>query len=160
MCCTPLRAAQMEPIRTAGVILDAAGNLYGTTQWGGSASSCGVVCGVVFKLAPNPDGTWTEHVLHSFTGGTDGDNPNGVILDAAGNLYGTTNGGGSSSCGLRRRLQASAQSGRDVDRACASRLFGLRSVSRRWPAQRSLRQSLRYSFGGTSGGGLVFEIKP
>jgi uncharacterized repeat protein (TIGR03803 family) len=91
---------------SAGVILDAAGNLYGTTGSGGS-SSCG--CGVVFKLMPNSDGTWTEHVLHTFTGGTDGDSPNGVILDAAGNLYGTTTYGGMScsdfgTCGVVFKL--------------------------------------------------------
>jgi hypothetical protein len=80
----------------AGVILDAAGNLYGTTYSGGS-STCsndwGPGCGVVFKLTHKSDGTWTEHVLHSFDG-TDGDSPfAGVILDAAGNLYGTTQNG-------------------------------------------------------------------
>jgi uncharacterized repeat protein (TIGR03803 family) len=87
----------------AGVIWDAAGNLYGTTTWGG-VDSCSsgdfVGCGVVFKLAPSPDGTWTESVLYSFTGGADGANPTaGVIFDAAGNLYGTTgSGGGTSAC--------------------------------------------------------------
>jgi uncharacterized repeat protein (TIGR03803 family) len=76
----------------AGVILDAAGNLYGTNT------------GVVFKLTPNPDGTWTEHVLHSFTGG-DGANPGaGVIFDAAGNLYGTTTYGGLSNVGVVFKL--------------------------------------------------------
>jgi len=51
------------------LVSDAAGNLYGTTFNGGSSSCNGYGCGVVFKLAPNPDGTWTEHVLHTFTGG-------------------------------------------------------------------------------------------
>jgi uncharacterized repeat protein (TIGR03803 family) len=89
------------------LVSDAAGNLYGTTFNGGFVSNtafCGTTsegCGVVFKLAPNPDGTWTEHVLHTFKGGstTDGGFPlAGVILDAAGNLYGTTYSGGSSTC--------------------------------------------------------------
>ena len=74
----------------SGVIRDAAGNLYGTTSSGGAYSA-----GTVFKLTPNPDGTWAESVLHSFSGGSDGANPQaGVILDAAGNLYGTTPYGG------------------------------------------------------------------
>jgi len=72
----------------AGLVFDAAGNLYGTGQNGGANGS-----GVVFKLAPNPDGTWTESVLHSFAY-TDGSFPAGLIFDAAGNLYGTTLQGG------------------------------------------------------------------
>jgi uncharacterized repeat protein (TIGR03803 family) len=81
----------------SGVIFDAAGNLYGTTQSGGGPPGNGVV----FKLAPNPDGTWTESVLHDFTGGADGDAPRGgVTLDAAGNVYGTTELGGSRSLGF------------------------------------------------------------
>src|SRR5215831_382093 len=71
----------------AGVILDTAGNLYGTTTSGGYATSdnsVGIGCGVVFKLSPNPDGTWTESVLYSFTGGADGGYPAaGLTLDPA-----------------------------------------------------------------------------
>ena len=71
----------------AGLIQDAAGNLYGTTAYGGPQDS-----GVVFKLSPT--GTYT--VLHSFTGGAGGAYPAaGLVRDAAGNLYGTTNQGGS-----------------------------------------------------------------
>jgi len=52
-------------------------------------------CGVVFKLTPNTDGSWTESVLHRFLGGKGGGGlAAGVILDTAGNLYGTTFGGG------------------------------------------------------------------
>jgi len=66
----------------AGVTLDSAGNLYGTSYKGGAANA-----GVVYKLDPSGE----ETVLYSFTGGADGANPYaGVILDAAGNLYGTT----------------------------------------------------------------------
>jgi uncharacterized repeat protein (TIGR03803 family) len=78
----------------AGLLFDAVGNLYGTTSGGGS-TACRFGCGVVFKLAPNSDGTWTESALYSFTGGADGAAPGGsLIFDAAGNLYGTTQGGG------------------------------------------------------------------
>jgi uncharacterized repeat protein (TIGR03803 family) len=81
----------------AGLIQDAAGNLYGTTPSGGAKSS-----GTVFKLAPPAQGggTWTETVLYSFcsVGGgtcTDGSTPDaGLIQDAAANLYGTTSQGG------------------------------------------------------------------
>src|SRR5271157_511854 len=76
----------------AGLVLDALGNLYGTTGGGGAADA-----GTVFKLAPPvpPSVTWTETVLHSFTGGADGETPSaGLVRDAQGNLYGTTIGGG------------------------------------------------------------------
>jgi uncharacterized repeat protein (TIGR03803 family) len=81
-----------EPI--AGLIFDTAGNLYGMTDDGGDLSACGGYgCGVVFKLTPNADGRWTESVLHSFNN-RDGANPYaGLIFDAVGNLYGTTQGG-------------------------------------------------------------------
>jgi uncharacterized repeat protein (TIGR03803 family) len=71
-----------------GVIADVAGNLYGTAGRGGVGGQ-----GTVFQLTPS--GTLT--VLHSFTGGSDGAYPSGdLIADAAGNLYGTTYGGGAS----------------------------------------------------------------
>jgi uncharacterized repeat protein (TIGR03803 family) len=77
---------------------DKAGNLYGTTEFGGGGDCNGQYgCGVVFKLAP--DGT--ETALHVFTGGSDGGYPQaGVITDKAGNLYGTTTGGGAHGQGV------------------------------------------------------------
>jgi uncharacterized repeat protein (TIGR03803 family) len=72
----------------ASLIFDAAGNLYGTTAGGGVASR-----GTVFELTPK---TWTEKELYSFNGNSqDGDGPQaGMVLDADGNLYGTTIAGG------------------------------------------------------------------
>jgi uncharacterized repeat protein (TIGR03803 family) len=76
----------------SGLIFDQAGNLYGTTASGGEGS--GNDEGTVFELEPNANGSWTESVLHSFNG-PDGLNPQAsLILDAAGNLYGTTEYGG------------------------------------------------------------------
>ncbi len=74
------------------LVRDSAGNLYGTTSQGGTYQNCnGDTCGVVFKL----DTSGNETVLHSFTGGADGADPNGgMVLDRQGNLYGTTQGGG------------------------------------------------------------------
>jgi len=79
----------------AGLILDAAGNLYGTTELGGGiGSTC--LCGTVFELSPKAGRGWTEKLLHSFSqNGKDGYEPlAGLILDATGNLYGTTSSGG------------------------------------------------------------------
>ncbi|HEX3943884.1 MAG TPA: choice-of-anchor tandem repeat GloVer-containing protein [Rhizomicrobium sp.] len=75
----------------AGLFTDAQGNFYGTTANGGSENECdqvgGYGCGTVFKLAP--DGT--ETVLYVFSGGADGSAPHSrPVMDAAGNLYGTT----------------------------------------------------------------------
>lgn len=83
----------------ATLIIDAAGNLYGTTTAGGDLTACrGFGCGVVFKLSPQSGGTWTETVLYAFVGGTkDGAVPTpNLTFDSAGNLYGTAKFGGSS----------------------------------------------------------------
>jgi uncharacterized repeat protein (TIGR03803 family) len=73
----------------AGLVLDAAGNLYGTTSQGGTAN-----LGTVFTLTPQSNGTWLETVLYSFLGGSDASTPNSSLsIDAAGNLYGTAGGG-------------------------------------------------------------------
>jgi uncharacterized repeat protein (TIGR03803 family) len=83
--------AARGPSAIAGLTADAAGNLYGTT----SQSGLGGV-GTVFKLTP----TGVETVLYNFTGGADGGVPlAGLIADAAGNLYGTTQAGGASGDG-------------------------------------------------------------
>jgi uncharacterized repeat protein (TIGR03803 family) len=85
----------------SGVTLDSAGNLYGTTYNGGAAGA-----GAVYKLEP----TGQEMVLYSFTGGADGDKPYaGVIVDSAGNLYGTTYYGGVSGKGNVYKVSASGQ---------------------------------------------------
>ncbi|HXJ93124.1 MAG TPA: choice-of-anchor tandem repeat GloVer-containing protein [Terriglobia bacterium] len=74
------------------LVIDSAGNLYGTTVQGGDFDS-----GAVFELTPSGSG-WIETTLYSFTSGKDGGQPyGGVTLDAAGNLYGTAVVGGSTS---------------------------------------------------------------
>ena len=76
-------------VPAASLVFDQQGNLYGTTSRGGTNDA-----GVVFKVFHNTTG-WHERVLYSFTGLTDGGSPfAGVIRDAAGNLYGTTELGG------------------------------------------------------------------
>jgi len=85
----------------AGLVFDSTGNLYGTTYYGGGINNCGGRgCGTVFELAPS-GGQWTESVLYSFTGGTDGQNPMvPLIVDSAGKLYGTTFFGGTHNLGV------------------------------------------------------------
>ncbi len=73
-----------------GLILDSAGNFYGTTQFGGSFNR-----GVIFKLSPSG----RETILYTFTGSTDGGIPIGRLIgDGKGNLYGITSSGGDPTC--------------------------------------------------------------
>jgi uncharacterized repeat protein (TIGR03803 family) len=76
----------------AGLISDAAGNLYGTTASGGRSDN-----GTVFELTPQGDDTWKETIPYNFAGGTDGATPYAsLIFDSSGNLYGTAYQGGNS----------------------------------------------------------------
>jgi uncharacterized repeat protein (TIGR03803 family) len=77
------------------LVRDRSGNLYGTTRVGGAFNA-----GTVFELTPNSDHTWTEHVLYSFRGKSDGLQPySGLVMDAKGNLYGATWWGGLNTTG-------------------------------------------------------------
>lgn len=83
----------------AGLVADSKGNLYGTTEYGGSGACENFYaqgCGIVFKVTPGG----AETILHSFNGGSaDGANPAAsLILDKRGNLTGTTAYGGSGAC--------------------------------------------------------------
>jgi uncharacterized repeat protein (TIGR03803 family) len=81
----------------SNLVRDTAGNLYGTTIFGGffGNSTCqGSGCGTVFRVDPNGN----ETVLYSFTGNPDGYDPRaGIVMDSSGNLYGTTTKGGTNS---------------------------------------------------------------
>ena len=80
----------------AGLVFDAYGNLYGTTSAGGVANA-----GVVFELTPQMGNRWLYTQLYAFQGGSDGEYPAGaLVVDQAGNLYGTTEGGGIHSAGI------------------------------------------------------------
>lgn len=75
-------------------VFDLNGNLYGTTFYGGAYGF-----GTVFELSPNAQGGWTESVLYSFTGGTDGQYPvAGLVFDDRGSLFGTTYGSNTGNC--------------------------------------------------------------
>ena len=97
-----------EPYK--GVTLDAVGNLYGTAVTGGGGS-CEGGCGVVFKLTTS-GGTWTQTVIHTFTGGNDGSGPGSpVAIDRHGNVYGTTPTGGADGMGVVYQLQPDGTGG-------------------------------------------------
>jgi uncharacterized repeat protein (TIGR03803 family) len=92
----------------SSLIFDQSGNLYGTTLNGGGSIHCPKGCGVVFKLSPNADGTWTETVLKRF-----GDRPaahpyGGLVFDSTGNLYGTTENGGTGDSGTIYKMSPNA----------------------------------------------------
>ena len=78
----------------AGLILDSAGNFYGTTSAGGTYGF-----GTAFELSPSVPGGFTEKILWNFGNGADGRNPYvGLTMDTSGHLYGTTNSGGAAGC--------------------------------------------------------------
>ena len=78
-----------------GLTMDTAGNLYGVTGFSN------LVPGSIFKLTRSGAG-WTYTDIYDFTGGSDGLGPNGLILDANGNLYGTASDGGNLSDCVRQ----------------------------------------------------------
>jgi uncharacterized repeat protein (TIGR03803 family) len=91
-----------QPFGPMSLVADDDGNLYGTTFFGGICPSLNGSnninsCGTVFKLTSNGE-TWTETILYRFTGGSDGANPNSIIINK-GALYGTTSGGGNTNNG-------------------------------------------------------------
>lgn len=151
-----------EPYK--GVTLDGKGNIYGTAGVGGLyVGPCiDTGCGVVFKLT-NSGGTWIQTVIHSFTGGNDGYGPGaGVTIDNHGNVYGMTPTGGANGFGIVYQLMPGANGtwtekiihtftgGADGSGGSAGRLvldpagnvFGLCTV------------------GGANGAGTVFQLTP
>lgn len=139
----------------SGLIEDAAGNLYGTTSYGGGTGCGGSGCGTVFKLSK----TGKEKVLYSFAGGADGANPYAsLIRDAAGNFYGTTGNGGSSGFGTVFKLTKAGTetvlhsfAGGAADGQSPNGLVSDATVSKLY--------GTTYS-GGASGVGTVFQLTP
>ncbi|HXR16773.1 MAG TPA: choice-of-anchor tandem repeat GloVer-containing protein [Terriglobales bacterium] len=138
------------------LVFDGAGNLYGSTEFGGGkGTTCDPdyyqYCGTVFKLSPpkTKGGKWTEQVLHSFAGGSDGGNPNGgLVLDSAGAIYGTTVAGGNQGCMTNYSV------------GCGI-VFELRPPtvkSGTW-AEKRVKVFTGGNDGGVPNGGLIFDAK-
>lgn len=141
----------------AGLTMDATGNLYGTTAAGGTSGN-----GTVFKLAvPSvAGGPWKESVLYSFGTGTDGATPvGGVVLDASGNVYGTTSAGGAYALGTIFQLTPGSpwtetilhdfQDANDGAVPYASLIF-----------DKAGNLYGTATEGGANGGGTIFELTP
>lgn len=143
-----------------GLVADSAGNLFGTTYYGGSGNA-----GAVFELVRNGNGHYSERVLYSFKGGSDGSNPTStLVFGASHELYGTTsNGGGtcgtySDGCGVvfaldlkgnKERVIHSFGSANDGSHPYYGLLRGKKNVFYGTTA-----------VGGSFGAGVVFEVKP
>jgi len=95
----------------AGLVMDKAGNLYGTTEYGGDYNvHCGGGCGTVFTLQHSGSG-WAYSVIHKF-GYSDGSSPQSqMIIDPQGNFYGTASTGGDINCPWVQRSAVGIASG-------------------------------------------------
>jgi uncharacterized repeat protein (TIGR03803 family) len=149
------------------LVFDSAGNLYGTTEWGGANNT-----GTVYELSPG-NGRWTENILYSFPGSPkrEGTHPwGGVVFDADGNLYGTTTTGGLSSlycqynCGTVFELVAPVGGGSYQEKV----LWEFNLFDGANPLASLLRDSAGELYGTTESGGpgipaffgTVFEVNP
>ena len=139
-------------------VLDQAGNLYGTTEYGGAANQ-----GTVYELSPG-NGTWTEYVLYSFKGGKkdDGGYPfGGIAFDASGNIYGTTLNGGKYGGGTVYELVAPVGKGSYKEKV----LWSINGTDGSEPYDALILDSAGNLYGTTEGGGqygggVVFEVTP
>jgi uncharacterized repeat protein (TIGR03803 family) len=147
-----------------GLAIDAKGNLYGTTEYGGGlVLSFGY--GTVFELSPESGGSWSEAVLHAFTGKADGGIPvSGVILDSAGNLYGTSLAGGSSTAGNGggAAFKLTATSGGEWTLTTLHDFLTLTDGAQPGPLTRNPSGGFygTTSYGGAQEYGTVFELNP
>lgn len=143
----------------ASLILDSAGNLYGTTADGGTSND-----GILFELIRKTGGGWSGRILHSFSNnGVDGSNPVAALtLDSSGSLFGTTRGGGTYGDGTVFELSPRAEGG------WSSRIvhsFHNDGVYGRFPLGALILDASGNLYGttqsgGSSDAGIVFELMP
>lgn len=170
------------------LVFDSQGNLYGTTEYGGSSSNSnqycgeGAGCGAVYQLSPQEDGTWTKNILYSFcapqndSSCPDGLHPAaGLVFDESGNLYGTTALGGSEGGGtvfeLSPSLPGEAWTETVLYSFCANKL-GSQCLDGQYPASDLVFDKKGNLYGTTvyggsghidieyPGAGTVFKLSP
>jgi uncharacterized repeat protein (TIGR03803 family) len=136
------------------LVLDQAGNVYGTSYGQGKSE------GTVYELSPAENGSWTQTVLHSFAASKDGVNPyGGITFDWAGNIYGTTDGGGEFGDGTVFELTAPVGTGSYKEKV----LWSFNGTDGSVPSGNLILDSAGRLYGtaykgGTSGEGVVFEV--
>lgn len=142
----------------SGVTVDGSGNVYGTTLQGG-------IGGTVYRLSPEQDGRWKETILYNFPNAqTNGGGPiGGLVLDPAGNIYGTASGGGDPVCQCGVVFKLTQSSSGKWAYAVLHRFTGKDG----WSPQASMIFDKDYKHlygttveGGPGGYGVVFEITP
>jgi len=154
-----------------GLVFDAAGNLYGTTEYGGTGTGCdtnfSVGCGTVFKLSPQGNGRWRETILHDFQNdGVDGFDPMpGLTIDPSGNLYGTTYSGGSGEYAYGTVFQLTPSSSGTWTETVIHTFDGCCNIDGIRPVGSVILDSSGNLYGTTLGGGegfggTAFELTP
>lgn len=137
--------------QSGALTMDASGNLYGTVLGGTFSPYCmNTGCGVVFELDPAGKAT----VLHAFSG-ADGDSPGaGVVRDAMGNLYGTTQYGGANREGVAFKL---SPTGNETILYTFDYPYGTTPHADLLPYRGYLYGT---TFGGGTGAGTAFKLQP
>lgn len=137
----------------AGLAMDSAGNLYGTTTKGGSSGY-----GTVFMLVRSASGTWTEKILHNFSAEPDGSVPvAGITLDSSGNLYGTTSEGGTDGYGTVFELKKASSWAETIVHSFENLADGATPYAGLMPGPSGSLFGAATD-GGAQGGGTVFQL--
>lgn len=141
---------------SGNLIFDRSGNMYSAMEVGGQG--CYEGCGLIYELSPSGQG-WQKSVVYAFQGGVDGEAPEGVVFDPAGNIFGTTIGGGQN--GLGAIFELTPDSGGWNETTLYSFANGSGGNQ---PAAGLVEDAAGNFYGGTlfgsGGGGVIFELSP